>query len=195
VALGAYDFASIRSLTQEDPLGLAGGLNLYGFAGGDPVNYSDPFGLCSVHTGLLGGIMRFFDPACKTRDEAAKVALGHVRGRLGIRQTEFVGEIVKDGAGFRYTGPRPGGSTSAGVDVDVPGYEGAYHSHPDRKGYDAEHFSSGDPSDKKLADDTAKPLYVLTPRGRELRYDPDPKKKQQGTVTEIGNTRPYANPD
>jgi hypothetical protein len=37
---------SIRSLTQEDPLGLAGGLNLYGFAKGDPVNYSDPFGLC-----------------------------------------------------------------------------------------------------------------------------------------------------
>jgi RHS repeat-associated protein len=32
--------------TQEDPIGLAGGLNLYGFANGDPVNYSDPFGLC-----------------------------------------------------------------------------------------------------------------------------------------------------
>jgi RHS repeat-associated protein len=32
--------------TQEDPIGFAGGLNLYGFAGGDPVNYSDPFGLC-----------------------------------------------------------------------------------------------------------------------------------------------------
>ncbi|MBK7907333.1 MAG: hypothetical protein IPJ78_12360 [Gemmatimonadetes bacterium] len=29
-----------------DPIGLAGGLNLYGFAGGDPVNVSDPFGLC-----------------------------------------------------------------------------------------------------------------------------------------------------
>jgi len=27
---------------------VAGGLNLYGFAGGDPVNYSDPFGLCPV---------------------------------------------------------------------------------------------------------------------------------------------------
>lgn len=25
---------------------MAGGLNLYGFAGGDPVNFSDPFGLC-----------------------------------------------------------------------------------------------------------------------------------------------------
>jgi hypothetical protein len=25
---------------------LAGGLNLYGYAGGDPINFSDPFGLC-----------------------------------------------------------------------------------------------------------------------------------------------------
>jgi RHS repeat-associated protein len=32
--------------TQEDPIGIAGGLNVYGFAGGDPVNYSDPYGLC-----------------------------------------------------------------------------------------------------------------------------------------------------
>jgi len=32
--------------TQRDPIGLAGGLNQYGYAGGDPVNYSDPFGLC-----------------------------------------------------------------------------------------------------------------------------------------------------
>ena len=35
-----------RQFTQEDPIGLAGGLNLYGFANGDPVNFSDPFGLC-----------------------------------------------------------------------------------------------------------------------------------------------------
>ena len=33
--------------TQQDPIGLAGGLNLYGYAGGDPINYSDPFGLCT----------------------------------------------------------------------------------------------------------------------------------------------------
>jgi uncharacterized protein RhaS with RHS repeats len=34
--------------TQQDPIGFAGGLNLYGYAGGDPVNFSDPFGLCPV---------------------------------------------------------------------------------------------------------------------------------------------------
>lgn len=27
-------------------MGLAGGLNLYGYASGDPINYQDPFGLC-----------------------------------------------------------------------------------------------------------------------------------------------------
>jgi RHS repeat-associated protein len=32
--------------TQPDPIGIAGGLNVYGYANGDPVNYSDPFGLC-----------------------------------------------------------------------------------------------------------------------------------------------------
>jgi RHS repeat-associated protein len=31
--------------TQEDPAGLAGGINAYGFANGDPVGYSDPYGL------------------------------------------------------------------------------------------------------------------------------------------------------
>jgi RHS repeat-associated protein len=31
--------------TQEDPIGLAGGMNLYGFANGDPINNRDPFGL------------------------------------------------------------------------------------------------------------------------------------------------------
>jgi RHS repeat-associated protein len=31
--------------TQTDPIGIAGGLNTYGFAAGDPVSYSDPYGL------------------------------------------------------------------------------------------------------------------------------------------------------
>jgi RHS repeat-associated protein len=39
-----YDPASGR-FTQEDPTGLAGGLNVYGFDNGDPVTFSDPYGL------------------------------------------------------------------------------------------------------------------------------------------------------
>ena len=45
-----YDPASGR-FTQRDPIGLAGGLNQYGFAAGDPVNYQDPFGLCAQSGG------------------------------------------------------------------------------------------------------------------------------------------------
>lgn len=32
--------------TQEDPIGLAGGVNLYQFNGNNPAAYTDPFGLC-----------------------------------------------------------------------------------------------------------------------------------------------------
>ena len=39
-----YDPSTGR-FTQEDPIGLAGGLNAYGYANGDPITYSDPFGL------------------------------------------------------------------------------------------------------------------------------------------------------
>ena len=39
-----YDPETGRFMT-EDPIGLAGGINMYAFAGNDPVNGSDPFGL------------------------------------------------------------------------------------------------------------------------------------------------------
>jgi RHS repeat-associated protein len=45
-----YDPAS-GQFTQEDPIGVAGGLNRYGFADGDPVNFADPFGLCPEDLG------------------------------------------------------------------------------------------------------------------------------------------------
>ena len=37
--------------TQQDPIGIAGGANVYGFVAGDPVNHADPFGLEIVVVG------------------------------------------------------------------------------------------------------------------------------------------------
>ncbi|MGH7679896.1 MAG: RHS repeat-associated core domain-containing protein, partial [Gemmatimonadaceae bacterium] len=42
-----YD-AAIGRFISEDPIGLAGGINLYAYAGDDPVNFMDPMGLCIV---------------------------------------------------------------------------------------------------------------------------------------------------
>jgi RHS repeat-associated protein len=49
-----YDSEKGR-FTQEDPIGLAGGLNAYGFAEGDPISYGDPSGLCPVCVVIIQG--------------------------------------------------------------------------------------------------------------------------------------------
>jgi hypothetical protein len=45
--------------TQPDPIGLAGGLNSYGFAAGDPVTYSDPYGLSAEENCCPQGFVDF----------------------------------------------------------------------------------------------------------------------------------------
>jgi RHS repeat-associated protein len=46
--------AETGRFTQEDPIGMAGGINVYGFANGDPVSYSDPYGLSAEESCCLG---------------------------------------------------------------------------------------------------------------------------------------------
>src|SRR5689334_24017449 len=90
-SLGAYDICPIRSLTQEDPLGLAGGLNLYGFANGDPVNFSDPFGLCPPKTlaevfMCTGQILQPWQPVLETMAmaELSVLPMGEGAAALGV---------------------------------------------------------------------------------------------------------------
>jgi len=66
-----------RWFTQEDSIKLAEGLNLYGFAGGDPVNFSNPFGLCPecrFHE-FVNGVGRRVAPLDAAGESVAKVAL------------------------------------------------------------------------------------------------------------------------
>jgi RHS repeat-associated protein len=50
---------TMNRFLREDPLGFSGGMNLYGYTGSSPTNWSDPYGLAQC--GLL-------DPACWSDD-------------------------------------------------------------------------------------------------------------------------------
>ncbi len=56
-----YDPSTGRYITA-DPIGLAGGMNLYSYVGGDPVNAIDPWGLrvVSIELNLFGYGLGFF---------------------------------------------------------------------------------------------------------------------------------------
>ena len=93
--------------TQQDPIGVAGGMNLYGFANGDPVNFSDPFGLleCSRE---------------KPKDCTLLDVLRNVLAGIGATAG---GDITDRGPGFRTgvalglitTGSATGGLRRAGI--------------------------------------------------------------------------------
>lgn len=82
-----YDPASGR-FTQEDPIGLAGGINLYGFANGDPVNFSDPFGLNPIAAAAAAARI-----ACSTPIGARACAAGAAK----------IGEVVARSPGAQRT--------------------------------------------------------------------------------------------
>ena len=45
---------------QTDPIGYAAGNNLYAYVGNDPLNFTDPFGLCDNPQGCGSGLLRGF---------------------------------------------------------------------------------------------------------------------------------------
>ena len=83
-----FDPATGR-FTQEDPIGLAGGINLYGFAGGDPVNFSDPFGLMQCPPDCSGDV----DTSRPEHDPEFKAKLDQAREKATTNTWLILGAV------------------------------------------------------------------------------------------------------
>ena len=99
-----YDPGTGR-FTQEDPIGLAGGLNLYGFANGDPVGYSDPYGLKADSIFIIGS------PEYTQRVSAALVDLAQRsptfrRIHNGLASSSVANVYIRENGGFPARGCR-----------------------------------------------------------------------------------------
>ena len=99
--------------TQEDPIGLAGGINLYGFANGDAVNYSDPFGLsvCARTPGLRRGIESSVNAEVKWDSNGCVSDLSNITFRGGAEWAEnqaIFARLVESPVEYRVAWWRPG---------------------------------------------------------------------------------------
>jgi RHS repeat-associated protein len=109
--------------TQEDPIGVAGGLNLYQFNGNNPANYTDPFGLCipwpECALAAAGGGARFGTVIGAAVGTAVEPGGGTVLGAGIGRTVGAVGGFAIATAGTNYLTVQAHqiGKTEAQLDV------------------------------------------------------------------------------
>jgi RHS repeat-associated protein len=101
-----YDPA-LERFVSEDPIGLAGGPNLYGYAGNSPTNLRDPSGLC---------VTGWYSVSAYHVDLGGHVDLGRAYVLCTLYSRQAAEAMEAAAAGFRemYAHPNPGPAVAAG---------------------------------------------------------------------------------
>ncbi|OFZ18979.1 MAG: hypothetical protein A2X94_13605 [Bdellovibrionales bacterium GWB1_55_8] len=154
-----YDPGTGRFLTK-DPIGFEGGdTNLYRYVGNSPLSYVDPFGLAP-------GDMY-------STPQAAAEAAGRDYGGVSTSiSAEFGGQVYfqSPSGTYSYMPPKIGepGAGTVNPGPRTSGTVGPYHTH--YPGLEYSHTIS--PMDKGYANVNAVPVYLTTPDGRNMWFDP-----------------------
>jgi len=143
--------------TQPDPIGLAGGINLYGFSGADPANFADPFGLCPplylcrLLTATVRVQTRYAHLQSSSVSAGATIASGGQVGLVGTTggstgpHLHFETRVIEPGAGVAlanvnstpvdpqlvsgFEDPLPGASVSDGFGPRIDPFTGQEEMH------------------------------------------------------------------
>lgn len=180
-----YYSTAMGRFLQPDPIGYAGGSNLYAYVGNAPMSNFDPLGLAPKFSGVVNAAWHWaFDPSSKNVIKS------------GTADREFGGAIysVKENCQTKFTysdTPKVGGATGevGMADLDAPNVVAFVHTHGRKEslsgdqerialanllmngvGFDVDEYFSFE--DVRFVATYHKPLYLATPTGQFYVLNP-----------------------